>query len=73
MARRKRRRVLERSLNVPIVDVKTFEDSERQRRETVAQSRSLGSSGVPRRPHLSSAEQRAAELVRRVQGEPPPW
>jgi hypothetical protein len=66
---RKRRRVLERALNVPVVDVRTFEQIERERQE----SRALGSSPVRRRPSLTPAEQAAAEKVRRVQGEPPPW
>jgi len=53
----------------PVVDVKWLQRSEEERKETL----DLGNTGRPVRHGLTDAERRAIEMVRRVQGELPPW
>ena len=52
-----------------VVDVKSLQRSEEERQET----RRLGTSGTPTRDRLTDVQKRAAEMVRRSQGELPPW
>jgi hypothetical protein len=73
MGRRRRRRVVQGNANRGVVGVRTAEEMEGERRATRVEQRALGQPGIRVQRGLSDAEKRAAEMVRRVQGDPPPW